>query len=155
MMANDGGAAQVARNIDRYMDGMHAGAARAADEMAKLLEAYAKLHHGRTLREAGFVYPGASVKRWREGGIGWGDVTGHTQHGTSGTWAWSSPNVIRIVLSANTPQAVFLELAREGRWAWLHDALVTNAGRLPDILRRHLANLGSLVTGGGAVRAGE
>jgi hypothetical protein len=161
-ITGDDGLAAVMRRLDEVEKRLAAAAASACEEIADLLEAYAKAHHGTTPREAGWVYPGGgrwrsvgnlyeagtgrigrgkvwqATRRWRESGVGWGDVTAQTQQTIAAGWRWVAADVLRVVLSANTPQAVMLELARSGKWAWLWPAIEDNADRIRAIVRKHI-----------------
>lgn len=131
---------EIAASLTALQIRMNAAMAAAADEVAHLLENYAKEHHGTTPREAGYIRrPGRAGKVWREGGIGWGDVTGATQTSITGSSEKLYNDVYRVVLSAGMSYDVFLELARNGKWAWLWPAVEANQDNIRAILARHLA----------------
>ncbi len=109
------GLSSVLDHLDLYAEGMRANALIAAGEIAAVLEAYAKSHHP------------------------WTPRTGATDASTAGT-VIDGGEIIDIYLSAGMDYDVFLELAREGKWAWLWPALTANAGRIKTILTRRLGN---------------
>ena len=128
---------QVERNLDIwYKDGIMRRCREAMEEICVLLEGHAKTDHGDQPRDAGYVYPGGGVKRFREAGTGWGDVTGQTTQSTRAFITNVSPRFIDAVLTSNTPQAVFLELARDGKWAWLWPAIESKLPEIKAILKR-------------------
>jgi len=149
------GEAEVMRNLERWYSGAQAGAARAMQNIAVLLENYAKAHHGTTPRAAGWVYPhgkDAGTRRWRPAGIGWGDVTSATQQQTRGFVSRVTQNEIEVVLTAGTEYAPKLELARNGRWAWLWPAVEANRGRMvAEVTERIGSEAGARLSG--AMRA--
>lgn len=128
----------VLRNLGEYENKMLRAVVAAGEEIGALLENHAKTDHGDTPRAAGYVYPGGGVKRFREGGKGWGDVTGATNISTKGQVSEITRDFVMVALSAGTEYSVFLELARDGKWAWLFDSLVDNKDKIIQILARHL-----------------
>lgn len=123
---------EVRRNLERWYQGRQRRLAEAMNEITALLENTAKTDHGDTPREAGTVYPGGGVKRWREAGAGWGDVTAATNTGIRGFVAEATPLLITVVLSSRTDYSVYLERAMEGKWSWLWPAVEKS---LPEIRR--------------------
>jgi hypothetical protein len=94
---------QVVANLEKwYRDGILRKAATAMEEIAALLEGYAKANHP------------------------WMPDTGNTDTSTRGFIAEATPKVITAVLSAGMAYDVFLELARQGQWAWLWPAVEEN-----------------------------
>lgn len=147
-------------NISRNSEAMREGVTLAAQDIAHMLEAYAKTHTGKTprpgrwisrpglgyrkrarVRDAtapgGYRYPANSYKVWRPPGMGWGDVTGllrktiRARPGVRG-------DMVVVVLSANTPYAPNLELGRGGKWKWLGPAVLDNKQRIIRIINARL-----------------
>lgn len=112
------GADEVTRNLERLAEDLYRRAYRAAEEIAALLESYAKANHP------------------------WKPDTGATDVSTRGTVVPSSPNiradVLTVVLSAGMEYDVFLELAKQGRHAWLWPAIEANLSRIRQIFAEHL-----------------
>lgn len=161
------GLAGVQAKLAAAVAKMHAEAEAAADESAMLLEVYAKTHHGTRPREAGWVYPGGGhqvkvanmyfkktdkaasrigagsyyqrTRRWREGGIGWGDVTGNTNNSIRGTSHVDASRNVRIVLSAGMQYNPDLETANKKRWQWLWPTVVEQQKNVISIFRRRLS----------------
>ncbi len=92
----------VQRNLDLYYQGALRKAVVAMEEIAALLEGYAKANHP------------------------WQPRTGATDVSTRGFISEATPLVITATLSAGMEYDVFLELARDGRWAWLWPAIEAN-----------------------------
>mgnify|MGYP007112932799 CR=1 FL=1 len=103
----------VQRNLERYYQGTLKRAAIAMEEIAALLEGYAKANHP------------------------WKPKSGATDVSTKGFIAEATPLVITAVLSAGMEYDVFLELARSGKWAWLWPAVEANL----DNIRAKLAGI--------------
>lgn len=101
---------QVQANLDKYYTGVLAKAAVAMQEIAALLEGYAKSHHP------------------------WHDKSGNTSTSIAGFISEVTPLVITATLSAGMEYDVFLELARDGKWAWLWPALEANTDAIKAIL---------------------
>ena len=93
---------QVQRNLDLYYQGTLRKAAVAMEEIAKLLEGYAKVNHP------------------------WKDQTTNTATSIEGFISEATPLTITATLSAGMEYDVFLELARGGKWAWLWPAIEAN-----------------------------
>lgn len=87
----------------------------AADEIAHLLADYAKAHHP------------------------WKPQTGATDTSTRGDIAEETREFVLIALSAGMDYDVFLELAHEGRWAWLAAAVEACRPQMMEILVRKLS----------------
>jgi len=85
----------------------------AAVDIAKLLTEYAKQNHP------------------------WQNRTGDTERTTSAVIR-ETTGVIEIILKSETPYAQYLELAREGKWAWLRDAVTANKDAINLILLKWL-----------------
>ena len=96
------GQAEVTQNLDRWYQGRLAKAREAMEEIAVILEGYAKSHHP------------------------WTPRTGHTDVSTRGFIAEATPKIITAVLTAGMAYNVFLELCHEGRWSWLWPAVEEN-----------------------------
>jgi hypothetical protein len=105
----------VFSNIDRFGNSLRRAGRKASDEIAILLEDYAKANHL------------------------WQPITGQTD-ATTETLIRESAGQIEITLSAGTPWAIFLEMAREGKFAWLWPAIEANQANIREILRRHLGD---------------
>lgn len=116
------GLAVVLNHLEAYAEGLEARALAAAGEIAAVLESYAKGHHA------------------------WKPRTGATDASTKGTVV-AGGDIVDIYLSAGMNYDVFLELAREGKWAWLWPAIEANKARILRILVKHLGN-GSAAGGG-------
>lgn len=86
----------------------------AGDEIGHLLANYAKGHH-----------------LWRP-------ITGHTDTSTVGGVEEVAMEYVLIALSAGMDYDVFLELARQGKWAWLMPAVEANKDNIMQIWERHL-----------------
>jgi hypothetical protein len=127
---------RVQANLDKWYQGELRKIALAMGEICALLENYAKTHHGNTPRSEATVYPGAGVKRTRPGGEGWGDVTGNLTNSIHSYIAEVTPLVIEGVLTANMNYAVFVELARDGKWSWLWPAVEECKDDIEAILKR-------------------
>ncbi len=108
------GLEQAQRNLEVYAQGLRSGALLAAHEIATLLEGYAKSHHP------------------------WSPDTGATDVSTKGTVVEASSEMMRIVLSAGMEYDVYLEFAREGKWAWLWPTIVANKEPIRAILKNRL-----------------
>src|SRR5690349_16103863 len=102
----------VTAGLEAVIEALRANVVTAAEEIAALLEAYAKANHP------------------------WKSETGATEASIRGVVVEASEELIVVVLSAGTSAAEFLELARAGRWAWLWPAVTANADAIRDILRR-------------------
>jgi len=159
--AHLGGLDALLGNIRARNQRQSAAVGQAAFEIAQMLESYAKTHTGKTPREGGwirppgmiarkrnavpsatapggYVYPAGEARRWREGGLGWGDVTGHLRKSIRARVRAGGRHRVDIILSANTPYAPVLELGKGGRWKWLADAVKDNRRRIVDIVQRRL-----------------
>lgn len=86
----------------------------AAQRIAARLEQHAKEHH-----------------KWQRD-------TGMTDATTRGEIAEATRDHILIALSAGMDYDVFLELAKEGKWAWLWPTMVEMEGEIMQILRKEL-----------------
>lgn len=90
-----------------------AKARRAMEEIAAILEGYAKTHHD------------------------WIPRTGDTDVSTRGFINEVTPKMISVALTAGMDYDVFLELAHEGKWAWLWPAVEENL----DLIKRKLSSI--------------
>ncbi len=93
------GVEEVCQNLDRVTDGIYRAAVEAADEIAHLLADYAKGHHA------------------------WRPRTGATDASTKAGITEASRELVAIALSAGMDYDIYLEFARDGRWAWLWPAV--------------------------------
>lgn len=84
----------------------------ASHEIAALLEGYAKANHP------------------------FQNQTGDTERTTTCT-VQETAGVIQIILFSKTPYAQYLELARQGKWAWLRDAVTANRAQINHILEQY------------------
>lgn len=100
------GQAEVERNLDKWYRGRLDAAVRAMEEIAVILEGYAKSNHP------------------------WKPDTGATDVSTRAFIAEATPKMITVVLSVGMAYDVFLELARDGKWAWLWPAVETNLDKI-------------------------
>ncbi len=108
------GVDEVQRNLDRwYHDDLLQNAVVVMEEIAALLEGYAKSNHE------------------------WQPQTGNTDTSTRGFISEVTPQVITAVLTAGMGYDVFLELARNGQWAWLWPAVEANK----DVIRAKLEGI--------------
>jgi hypothetical protein len=103
----------VLHNLDARIAALHKGAHTAAEEIAALLETYAKGHHS------------------------WKPDTGATDVSTRGEIVQETAELITIVLSAGMDYDIYLELARGGKYAWLWPAIENNRARILEILVKH------------------
>lgn len=107
----------VMRNLAVAVQSMQEAMHDAAVEIAQILQTYAKSHHL------------------------WQPVTGQTDATTTAQIVEETERHILIALSAETPWAQFLELARQGRFAWLWPAVEANRNLVMEIFRRHLSGV--------------
>jgi hypothetical protein len=103
----------LTKNLATLFAGVHLKSLSASQEIANLLQDYAKSHH-----------------RWQ-------NQTGDTENQTLAT-VQDLTTTIEIILHADTPYAKYLELARSGKWSWLHQAIEANRPEIENILMRHL-----------------
>ena len=106
----------VQRNIDLWWQGKRRKLATAMEEIAAILENYAKSHHE------------------------WKPETGATDVSTVGQISRVLPEMIEVTLSAGMEYDVFLELAREGKWAWLWPAVEANTDEIRRILKEAMSD---------------
>jgi hypothetical protein len=108
------GQEEVFRNLDKwYSEGILKKAATVMEEIAAILEGYSKSHHP------------------------WNPRTGATDTSTRGFIAEATPQVITAVLTAGMEYDIFLELSREGKWAWLWPAVEANM----ELIRQKLQSI--------------
>ena len=93
---------EVQRNLEKWHNGVTRQVARAMEEIGALLENYAKQNHP------------------------WSDRTSNTTNSIRGFISKATPLMIQTTLSAGMDYDVFLELARDGKWAWLWPAIEAN-----------------------------
>lgn len=105
---------QVLRNLGEYERNMHDALHDAGEEIGHYLANYAKTHHL------------------------WMPQTGATDVSTVGQIVQETRDYVLVALSAGMSYNVFLELAHEGRWAWLWPAVVDSKDEIVSILARHL-----------------
>lgn len=102
-----GGQAEVERNLEKWFnDGILRKCAQVMEEIAAILEGYAKSNHS------------------------WQPQTGATDTSTRGFISEVTPKVIEVTLTAGMSYDVFLELARDGKWAWLWPAIEANLDKI-------------------------
>lgn len=155
------GLERLVANINGEAARQSRAAVAASRDIADYLEGYAKTHTGTTPRPArwiyppgmtarktnrvrsaaapgGWAYPKGKARRWREAGVGWGDVTGHLRKSIRARVRPAGRHGLDVILSANTPYAPTLELGHEGKWRWLRPAVFGNRRKVVDILNRHM-----------------
>lgn len=103
----------VLRNLNAVVVEMSDAGREAAQEIAALLEDYAKANHP------------------------WQSDTGRTQMTTEGI-VEEVNGVIEVMLTTGTDYSYFLELARGGKFAWLFQAMDSNRDNITHILREKL-----------------
>jgi hypothetical protein len=105
------GLAELERQFLVMEELLEIAAHKAMVDVAKLLQEYAKAHHP------------------------WQNQSGKTEQTTIGTEVdVFSQNMVYALLSAGMPYDVFLETYFEGRWAWLHQAVIDNRMAIQAIL---------------------
>lgn len=109
------GLSEVIGNLDRFQAAFYQRTVDAADEIARALETYAKNNHL------------------------WKDRSGFTTQSTRGEVAEAARDYVMVALSAGMDYDVFLELAREGKYAWLMPAMLECRPLMEQILARRLA----------------
>ncbi len=67
----------------------------------------------------------------------WQNRTGDTEASIDSQVVEEAVDHLVLALSAGMPYDVFVELARDGQWAWLWPAIQANQGAIMDILVRH------------------
>ncbi len=112
-MSAESDLANVLRNLGSVVVDMTDAGREAAEEIAEVLTEYAKAHHP------------------------WQSDTGATETTTQAIVEEVS-GMIEVMLTTQTDYSVFLELAREGRWAWLWPTMDANRQVIVEILRRRL-----------------
>lgn len=95
-----GGEDTVLRNLGLLEDRFAMAVVKAGHEIGHLLANYAKTHHP------------------------WTPRTGNTDQSTSGDVVEITREYVLVALSAGMSYDVFLELAKQGRWAWLWPTIV-------------------------------
>jgi hypothetical protein len=109
----------ILNNLDRVSEELYAQSTYAAQEIAGRLTEQAREHHL------------------------WNPVTGLTEAMTEAGIVAEEADYIDIALTVDTDYAVFLELAHEGKFAWLWPAVeyLAATGVITDILRKHLGQI--------------
>ena len=123
--------APVLRGLDRWVALIEQRLEAAASEIAHVLEVYAINHHP------------------------WEIDTGQTNETTKGRIQEFAKELITITLSAGMDYDQFLELAHDGRWAWLWPAILANTDTILQILRNRLSGGGAMSGGLSASAMGE
>jgi hypothetical protein len=103
----------VLRNLNAFVIEMTDAGREAAEEIGELLVGYAKTHHL------------------------WQPQTGQTELTTQAVIEEVN-GMIEVALTTETDYSTFLELARNGRFAWLWPAMDANKGAIVEIMRRRL-----------------
>ena len=93
---------EVMRNLEKWQAQTLDKARRVMEEIANHLAEYAKADHP------------------------WENQTGESQGSIRGFVEEAGPGIITATLSAGAGYDVFLELAKDGRWAWLWPAVEAN-----------------------------
>lgn len=91
---------EVFAGLDGYLEQFEDGVLEAAEVIATVLQEYAKAHHL------------------------WQPRTGDTTRSTRGRVAMQTREYVLISLTAGMDYDVMLELARNGKWAWLYPAVM-------------------------------
>lgn len=107
------GLQSIEKNAYAWAETIHTRTLAASAEIAQLLQGYAKANHP------------------------FQNQTGDTERTTTCT-VRETQGVIQIILFSQTPYAQYLELAREGKWAWLRDAVIANKSGINRILAQYL-----------------
>lgn len=108
------GVEEINRNLSRLESEMLRAAGDAADEIAQYLETYSKQN--------------APFK----------DRTGNLRGSIDGSWEQVGKDLFRVILSAGMDYAVFVELCRDGRYAFLWPAVNESLDEIKSIWARHL-----------------
>ena len=109
------GMAEVERNTALYLAAVQKAMRDAGEEIASLLANHAKSNHP------------------------WMPRTGATDVSTKGTVIESTAEFVTIALTAGMTYDVFLELAHQGKWAWLGPTVEAVKPQMLQSLARHLA----------------
>lgn len=102
----------VLRNLDKRLEALHTACHNAAVEIAATLETYAKQNHL------------------------WKPDTGATDNSTRAVILEETTDNIVIALSAGMDYDVYLELARQGKYAWLWPAIQNNRQEILALLEK-------------------
>lgn len=119
---------QVLANLEKWAQERQAAAVQAMQIVMAALEGWAKSEHAYT------------------------DRTANTTNSIRGEVAEASKEIVRGVLSAGMEYDVFLELARNGRWAFLWPTIVRHE---QDIIKLLKARLGEGSVGTSLSRSGS
>ena len=128
-MADVQGADQVLANLDKWVKQQQNAAEVAMSEVMAALEGWAKVEH-----------------RWGNPYSKGYRPTGNLANSIRGEVAEVTPDHVRGVLSAGMEYAIFLELARDGKWAWLWPVIIRHEQDIIKILRNRLG-AGAVPTG--------
>lgn len=138
----------VGGNIDRWVAELRERAELAMQEVVTALEGWAKSEHG---------HPGALVRGPASSGSGprrrvvngvpqndphdppYWDETGDTTRSIKGEVVEVSAELVRGVLSAGMDYDIYLELAREGKWAFLWPTIVAHKDDIEKIIAARMA----------------
>ncbi|MCW3059709.1 MAG: hypothetical protein JWQ02_1530 [Capsulimonas sp.] len=121
------GADQVLANLDKWIKERQALAELAMNEVMAALEGWAKSEHTYT------------------------DRTANTTNSIRGEVTEASATIVRGVLSAGMEYDVFLELARNGKWAFLWPTIIRHEKDILNIIANRLgaSSVGTSLSKGG------
>lgn len=95
------------------VEGLKVNALKAGQEIAQLLETYAKQNHP------------------------WKDDTGDTRDSIRGEIVEFTDQLVHIAVSASMSYDVYLELYHGEKWSWLLPAVLANESKIMDIIKKH------------------
>lgn len=107
---------QIQRNLSKLESRLHQQAGLAADEIAQYLESYSK-------QNAPFT-----------------DRSTNLRGSIDGDWERVRIDLYRVILSAGMDYAIFVELVRDGKYAFLWPAIVDSQEAIRGIWRERLAD---------------
>ncbi len=107
------GLGSVIDALNVKVEGLKVNALKAGNEIAQLLEVYAKQNHP------------------------WKDDTGDTRASIRGEIVEFTDQLVQIAVSAGMDYDVYLELYHNGRWSWLLPAVLANESKIMDIIKKH------------------
>ena len=110
----DNGLGAIHRNMAAFIAAKHAALVQAGHEVGAVLEAYAKANHP------------------------WTPQTGATDASTRGYVSEVTPRYVTVALTAGMDYNVFLELAHDGKWAWLYPAVEANADQIVGVVEKRM-----------------
>lgn len=102
--------------LTRFVDEMEEAAKHSAEIIADDLTEYAKAHHP------------------------WQNDTGETERTTQGIVHFTKAHYVYVSLQTGTPYSLFLELAHNGKWAWLFAALLANQAKMLETWKREMGS---------------